>query len=215
MKTGIIFDLDGTLLDTLDDLLDATNYALTALGYPTRTKPELRSFVGNGAKNQMRLSLPEGSTEAQIQALLDIYKPYYDAHCRIKTRPYPGIPEALAVLKEKYPLAIVSNKPDSAVKSLCKEYFPGIYARGEAADCPRKPAPDMVFKTMEAMGVEKCIYVGDSEVDVLTAKNAGAPCVCVLWGFRDKPQIEAAGGEYFCETAEQLVSVIEEIVNGQ
>ena len=215
MKTGIIFDLDGTLLDTLDDLLDATNYALTTLGYPTRTKQELRSFVGNGAKNQMRLSLPEGSSEQEIQALLETYKPYYDAHCRIKTRPYPGIGEALAVLKEAYPLAIVSNKPDTAVKALCAEHFPGIYALGETADCPRKPAPDMVYKAMEVLGVEKCIYVGDSEVDVLTAKNAGAPCVCVLWGFRDRPQIEAAGGEYFCQTAEQLVSVIGEIANGQ
>ena len=215
MKTGIIFDLDGTLLDTLDDLLDATNYALTTLGYPTRTKQELRSFVGNGAKNQMRLSLPEGSSEQEIQALLEIYKPYYDAHCRIKTRPYPGIGEALAVLKETYPLAIVSNKPDTAVKALCAEHFPGIYALGETADCPRKPAPDMVYKAMEVLGVEKCIYVGDSEVDVLTAKNGGVPCVCVLWGFRDRPQIEAAGGEYFCQTAEQLVSVIGEIANGQ
>jgi phosphoglycolate phosphatase len=211
MKTGILFDLDDTLLDTLEDLLDATNHALAVHGYPLRTKPELRSFVGNGAKNQMRLSLPEGSTDEEIQTLLDTYKPYYNTHCQIKTRPYPGIPEALAVLKEKYPLAIVSNKPDSAVKPLCAQYFPGIYARGEAADCPRKPAPDMVFKTMEAIGVEKCIYVGDSEVDVLTAKNAKVPCVCVLWGFRDRPQIEAAGGEYFCETAEELVSVIEEI----
>ena len=215
MKTGIIFDLDGTLLDTLDDLLDATNYALTTLGYPTRTKQELRSFVGNGAKNQMRLSLPEGSSEQEIQALLETYKPYYDAHCRIKTRPYPGIGEALAVLKETYPLAIVSNKPDTAVKALCAEHFPGIYALGETADCPRKPAPDMVYKAMEVLGVEKCIYVGDSEVDVLTAKNGGVPCVCVLWGFRDRPQIEAAGGEYFCQTAEQLVSVIGEIANGQ
>jgi phosphoglycolate phosphatase len=215
MKTGIIFDLDGTLLDTLEDLLDATNYALEKHGYPRRTLRELRSFVGNGAMNQIRLSLPEGSSEKQIQTVLDTYKPYYNTHCQIKTRPYAGIPEALAVLEKKYPLAIASNKPDSAVKPLCRQYFPGIYARGETSDCPRKPAPDMVFKTMEAIGVEKCIYVGDSEVDVLTAKNAGVPCVCVLWGFRDKPQIEAAGGEYFCETAEDMISIIEEIANGK
>ena len=215
MKTGIIFDLDGTLLDTLEDLLDATNHALAVHGYLPRTKQELRSFVGNGAKNQLRLSLPEGSSEQEIQAVLDTYKPYYNTHCQIKTRPYPGIPEALAVLKEKYPLAIVSNKPDSAVKPLCAQYFPGIFARGETAECPRKPAPDMVYQTMEAIGVEKCIYVGDSEVDVLTAKNAGIPCVSVLWGFRDKERIEAAGGEYFCETAEELVAVIEEIANGK
>ena len=215
MKTGIIFDLDGTLLDTLEDLLDATNYALECHGYPHRTLAELRSFVGNGALNQMRLSLPEGSTEEEIQAVLNTYKPYYNTHCQIKTKPYKGIPEALAVLSKKYPLAIASNKPDSAVKPLCEQFFPGIYARGEAPDCPRKPAPDMVFKTMEAIGVETCIYVGDSEVDVLTAKNAGLSCVCVLWGFRDSPQIEAAGGKYFCENAEDLASIIEEIANGK
>ena len=212
MKTGIIFDLDGTLLDTLDDLLDATNYALTTLGYPTRTKQELRSFVGNGAKNQMRLSLPEGSSEQEIQALLETYKPYYDAHCRIKTRPYPGIGEALAVLKGTYPLAIVSNKPDTAVKALCAEHFPGIYALGETADCPRKPAPDMVYKAMRELGVEKCIYVGDSEVDVITAQNAGVPCLSVLWGFRDRADMEEVGGTHFCEKTADLVAKLEEMI---
>ena len=214
MKTGIIFDLDGTLLDTLDDLLDATNYALTTLGYPTRTKQELRSFVGNGAKNQMRLSLPEGSSEQEIQALLEINKPYYDAHCRIKTRPYPGIGEALAVLKEAYPLAIVSNKPDTAVKALCAEHFPGIYALGEAPDCPRKPAPDMVYKAMAAIGVERCIYIGDSEVDIRTAKNAGVPCISVLWGFRDRCVLENEGGEHFCAEARELPELTEQIACG-
>ena len=137
--TGILFDLDGTLLDTLEDLLDATNYALGIHGYPERTLPELRRFVGNGAMNQIRLSLPEGSTPEEVQAVLDTYKPYYTAHCQIKTAPYPGILDALTVLKENYPIAIVSNKPDAAVKALCADFFPGIYALGETADCPRKP----------------------------------------------------------------------------
>lgn len=214
MKTGILFDLDGTLLDTLEDLLDATNYALAAHGFPPRTLKELRRFIGNGAENQMRLSLPEGSKD-QVQALLATYKPYYTAHCQIKTQPYEGISEALAVLKEKYPIAIVSNKPDAAVKALCADYFPGIYALGEAPGCPRKPAADMVYKAMEAIGVENCIYVGDSEVDVLTAKNAKVPCLSVLWGFRDKEDMEAVGAEFFCETTDKLTAKIEELINVQ
>ena len=183
--TGILFDLDGTLLNTLEDLLDATNYALNRFGYPECTLGALRRYVGNGARNQIRLCLPEGSPEEEIQRVLEIYKAYYTGHCRNKTGPYPGIPEALAVLKEKYPIAIVSNKPDAAVKALCEDFFPGIYSLGERADCPRKPAADMVYKAMEAIGVDRCMYVGDSEVDVLTAKNAGVPCLSVLWGFRD------------------------------
>lgn len=215
MKIGLLFDLDGTLLDTLEDLLDATNYALTACGYPRRTLPELRRFVGNGAFNQLRLSLPEGSRETEVRQVLDIYKPYYTAHCQIKTRPYPGIPEALEQLKARYPIAIVSNKPDSAVKALCAEAFPGIYALGETADCPRKPAPDMVYKAMEAIGVETCIYIGDSEVDVLTAKNAEVPCLSVLWGFRDKGDMLAAGAEHFCEDTALLAKKIEEMTYGK
>jgi len=209
MKTAIIFDLDGTLLDTLEDLLDATNYALRTHGFPERTLKELRRFVGNGAWNQMRLSVPEGTPPETIQAVLDTYKPYYTAHCQIKTRPYPGIVDALAALKEKYPVAIVSNKPDAAVKALCAGFFPGIYALGEAPDCPRKPAPDMVFKAMNAVGAQTCVYVGDSEVDVLTAQNAAVPCVSVLWGFRDREDMPET--DIFCEKAEDLIACIETV----
>ena len=212
MKTGILFDLDGTLLDTLEDLLDATNYALAAHGFPPRTLPELRRFVGNGAYNQMRLSVPEGTPPETVQAVLDTYKPYYTAHCQNRTRPYPGIPEALAALGKTHPIAIVSNKPDAAVTALCRQYFPGIYALGEVADCPRKPAPDMVFKAMTAIGAERCIYVGDSEVDVLTAKNAGMPCLSVLWGFRDRQTLVEAGAEYFCETPADLLKTLKEMI---
>ena len=215
MKTGILFDLDGTLLNTLEDLLDATNYALAQCGYPLRTLPELRRFVGNGAENQIRMSLPEGASPEEVQRVLKIYKPYYTDHCQVKTRPYDGIWESLAILKEKYPIAVVSNKPDAAVKALCGQMFPGIFALGEAPDCPRKPAPDMVHKACRAIGVDTCVYVGDSEVDVRTAKNAGVPCLSVLWGFRDREDIEAAGGQYFCESPAQLTEKIEEIIHGQ
>ena len=215
MKTGILFDLDGTLLNTLEDLLDATNFALARCGYPPRTLRELRRFVGNGAENQIRMSLPEGASPEEVQRVLKIYKPYYTEHCKVKTRPYGGILDALAILKEKYPVAVVSNKPDAAVKALCAEVFPGIYALGEAPDCPRKPAPDMVNKACRAIGVDTCVYVGDSEVDVRTAKNAGVPCLSVLWGFRDREEIEQAGGEFFCETPAELTEKIEEIIHGK
>ena len=125
MKTGILFDLDGTLLNTLEDLVDATNYALAAFGHPPRTLKELRRFVGNGAENQIRLSLPEDRKE-DLPQVLAVYKPYYTDHCQIKTKPYDGVLAALKTLGEKYPIAIVSNKPDSAVKALCADYFPGI-----------------------------------------------------------------------------------------
>ena len=212
MKTGILWDLDGTLLDTLEDLADAVNYALAHFGYPERTIEEVRRFVGNGARRLMALAVPEG---ADADAAFEVFHTYYDAHCQIKTKPYEGIPEVLAQLGEKYPMAIVSNKPDSAVKLLCAQYFPGLYARGESADCPRKPAPDMVYKAMAEIGADRCIYVGDSEVDVLTAKNADVPCLSVLWGFRDREDMEAVGGKYFCDSTKELAEKLEEIIHGQ
>ena len=212
MKTGILWDLDGTLLDTLQDLADAVNHTMAQFGYPQRTLEEVRRFVGNGARRPIALAVPEN---ADVDEVLAAFHAYYDEHCQIKTKAYDGIMEALAVLQEKYPMAIVSNKPDSAVKSLCAQYFPGLFARGESADCPRKPAPDMVYKAMEAIGVETCIYVGDSEVDVLTAKAAGVPCLSVLWGFRDREEIEAAGGQQFCDDTARLVEKLEEMINGK
>ena len=212
MKTGILWDLDGTLLDTLQDLQDGTNYAMDAFGYPRRTLEEVRQFVGNGARNLLIKAAP---AEADIDAVLAAFHEYYDVHCQDKTSPYPGILEALARLAEKYPMAIVSNKPDVAVKPLCEKYFPGLYARGEIAGCPRKPAPDMVYAAMEAIGVERCVYVGDSEVDIATAKNAGVPCLSALWGFRDKEILEQAGGAHFCQETAQLAEKLEELLNGK
>ena len=209
MKTAILFDLDGTLLDTLEDIRDAVNYALSKLGYPPRTLEEVRRFVGNGAGVLMKQAVPAGGDGNQA---LEIFRSYYPLHCRVKTAPYPGIPEALELLSREYPLAIVSNKPDAAVKPLCAANFPGVYARGESADCPRKPAPDMVRKAMEAVGAETCVYVGDSEVDVLTAANAGVPCLSVLWGFRGKMELAAAGGKHFCEDPRELVSALKQLI---
>lgn len=212
MKTGILWDLDGTLLNTIEDLADAVNYTMKHYGYPQRTLEEVRRFVGNGARRLIVLAAPEG---ADVDAVLETFHTYYDDHCQIKTAPYDGIMEVLAELGKKYPMAVVSNKPDSAVKALCAQYFPALYARGESVDCPRKPAPDMVFKAMEAIGVERCIYVGDSEVDVLTANSAGVPCLSVLWGFRDREEIEAAGGTHFCAATAELIEKLEELCNGK
>ena len=155
----MLFDL----LDTLQDLADATNAALAAFGYPPRSLEEVRRFVGNGAARLLELAVPEGADPAPVLAF---FKDYYDRHCRIKTGPYPGILEALGQIAAEYPVAIVSNKPDTAVKALCADYFPGIFALGEHSGCPRKPAADMVRKAMVAIGAQDCLYIGDSEVDV-------------------------------------------------
>ena len=211
MKIGILFDLDGTLLNTLEDLTDATNHTLRHFGCPERTITEMRQILGNGALRQMTLSLPGHPDDPDIGQVLAYYKEYYNDHSQIKTRPYDGVEAALKKLAETYAVAIVSNKPDPTVRSLCAKYFPGYYALGESAACPRKPAPDMVFQAMTALGVEKCIFVGDSEVDVLTAKNAGVPCLAVLWGFRDKWQLEENGAEHYCDDAAELPSIIDTI----
>ena len=208
MRIGILFDLDGTLLDTLADLTDGVNYALTQFGCPHQTPAQIRSYLGNGAKQLIALSLPENMQE-QVDAVLDVYRTYYNAHCQIKTGPYAGIPEALKELGEKYPIAVVSNKPDSATKPLIARYFPGIYALGERSDCPRKPAPDMLKKAMADIGVDSCVYVGDSEVDVLTAKNTGVPCVAVSWGFRDRDVLEESKPAFICDDTADLVEMIE------
>ena len=184
MKKGILFDLDGTLLDSLDDLTDAVNHTLRCYGCPERTREQVRFAIGNGARRLIRLSVPEDKDEA----------------------------EALMQLQKTWPVAIVSNKPDVAVKPLCADYFPGVYALGETPDCERKPAPDMVHKAMAQLGVDTCIYVGDSDVDVVTANNAGVPCLSVLWGFRDRACIEAEGGKYFCEDSKKLGSTLLEMM---
>lgn len=202
---GILFDLDGTLLDTLDDLTDSVNHVLTSFGYPLRSKEEVRSFVGNGAGVLMEKAVPQG---ADFEAPLNAFREYYADHCRIKTKPYNGIAEALEALKEKYPIAIVSNKPDSAVKPLCADFFPGIYAQGQTDTIPRKPAPDMVYAAMKAIGADKCIYVGDSEVDVQTGRNAGIPVLSVLWGFRTEEEI---GGTKYCAEPRILAAMLEEM----
>lgn len=210
--SAIIFDLDGTLLNTLDDLTDATNAALTHFGCTERTKEEVRSFLGNGAERLIRQALPGKEDDPDVAEVLSWYKDFYAAHSQIKTRPYAGILEALAAVKAEFPVAVVSNKPDEATKLLCKQYFGDVYALGEGSAMPRKPAPDMVHRAMQVLGTDRCIYVGDSEVDVLTAQNAGVPCLSVLWGFRDRETLLQAGAEHFCEKPADLFDTLKEMM---
>ena len=213
MKVGVLFDLDGTLLDTLEDLYNATNYILRQYGLPERSLEEVRRFVGNGARMQITKALPGREDDPPLEEVLEAYQNYYNATCRSgSARPYEGVMEALEEIRSKYPVAVVSNKPDPAVRELCREYFGDVYARGVSDDCPRKPAPDMVNKAMEALGVDACVYVGDSEVDVETARNAGVPCLTVLWGFRDEALLRESGAEHFCKEASQMLPMIEELI---
>lgn len=211
MRTCMIFDLDGTLLDSLQDLYLSTNATLSHFGCPERTFEEIRRFVGNGARRLIRYALPGEENDPDLEEVLSYYQSYYGAHSLDNTRPYPGILEALEELKKDFPVAIVSNKPDSAVKTLCARFFPGVYAVGEQPGIPRKPAADMVFKCMQDLGAENCIYIGDSEVDVITAANAGVPCLSVTWGFRDVDTLLNAGAKYFCNQTADLPEILKKI----
>ena len=212
MKIGVLWDLDGTLLDTLEDLADAVNHALTQKGYPLRSYKEIRDFVGYGAMNLIRKAVPEGTDEAQIQSTLEAFRSYYFHNSMVKTGPFAGVTDALNAVAAKYPVAIVSNKPHPAVVELCRQFFPGISALGETPDLPRKPAPDMLRHAMMQLGVEACIYIGDSEVDILTAKNAGVPCLSVLWGFRDADVLAEAGATHLCREPSQIANLIDSMV---
>lgn len=212
MKIGVLFDLDGTLLNTLEDLKDAVNYVLKEYGFPQRTLEQIRTFVGTGAKNLILKALPQGVEDALVEQVLADYQNYYNAHSQIKTCPYEGVVEALQKVAQKYPVAVVSNKPDVPVKLLCADYFPGVFALGEVTGCPRKPAPDMLYKAMEKIGVDRCVYVGDSETDVQTAQNTGVPCLSVLWGFRDRNCLEETGGKYFCEDPAKIPEMLEMMI---
>ena len=208
----ILFDMDGTVLDTLEDLWASTNAVLRALGRPERTLAEIRSFVGNGAANQIRCAMPAGSSDEAVADALARYRVYYAAHCREHTRPYPGVVPMLETLTAAgRRLAVVSNKPDGAVHALSEEHFGGLLpvAIGETPERRRKPAPDAVEAALAALGADKegAVYVGDSEVDVATARNAGLPLIAVSWGFRSREQLIAAGAETIVDTPQQLLAL--------
>ena len=212
-KTSLIFDLDGTLLDTIGDLTDSTNYALEKFGFPQRTTEEVRSFVGNGLKMLIFRALPVGTDDATIEAVLLQMKMHYTENYHNKTVPYSGVPELLARLREDgYPMAIVSNKADSVVSLLRTLYFDGLIqvAVGETEQISRKPAPDMVWEGLRRLGTQRdsAVYIGDSEVDIRTADNAGLPCLSVSWGFRTAQQLQAAGARQIVHSPQELYTVI-------
>lgn len=208
-----IFDLDGTILNTLDDLHGSTNYALGQFGYPLRTLEEVRRFVGNGIRKLIERAVPAGLTEEQINAVHACFMEHYSVHCADKTQPYPGIPQLLRALRQTgVKTAISSNKADSAVQILREQYFPGLFdgATGERAGVPRKPAPDSVENLLRELHIEKAhaVYIGDSDVDVQTAKNAGLDSLIVTWGFRDGDYLREMGAERLVSTPEELLKAL-------
>lgn len=210
----IIFDLDGTLLDTLEDLTDSVNFALESHGYPKRSIEEIRMFVGNGVRRLIELAVPGGMDDPFYSDCLEANQKHYTENMRNKTAPYKEIIELLKHLKEEnYKLAVVSNKFDKAVKGLVREFF-GDYIKvaiGESAHISKKPAPDAVFKALEELNAspDKAVYVGDSDVDVKTAKNAGIKCVGVTWGFRDRDVLEKEGADFIIDEPMELMKIID------
>ena len=210
---AVLFDMDGTVLDTLDDLTDAVNYSLSRFGLPAISREHARANLGNGAAYLVRHCLPEGTDEGLTEELIGFYRAWYDAHCRVRTGPYAGILPLMERLKAAgVKQAIISNKPDPAVQELAAHFFPGLLetAVGESASVRRKPNPDAVLRAVEQMGLQKadCVYVGDTEVDLATARNAGLACIAVTWGFRSEEQLLAAGAEENAHSAEELEALL-------
>lgn len=202
-----LFDMDGTLLDTLDDLTAAVNHTMAQYGYPRRTREEVRQGLGNGAVKLIAALLPEGEDTPDFDAIMRDYKAWYQAHTCVLTRPYPGVPELLERLtRQGCRVAIVSNKPHGAACELAEKFFPGVPTFGESPATPRKPAPDMVFHALASLGAEKdtAVYVGDSEVDVQTARNAGLPLIAVSWGFRGRKALAEAGAATIVDAAAEI-----------
>lgn len=205
-----VFDLDGTLLDTLDDLTAAVNHALKKYNLPERTVTEVAAFLGNGAGKLIELSTLNGQNNPYFKDILAEFKKYYAENNSVYTKPYEKIPYVLNELtKQGIKIALVSNKFDLAVKELEKKYFDGIFssAVGECDGIKRKPAPDLVFKAMKIMGAEKenTVYIGDSEVDIKTAENCGTDCISVSWGFRNREELIKSGGKIIIDKPEELL----------
>ena len=210
----VIFDLDGTLLNTLEDLADAVNFVMRKNHYPQRTLDEVRRFVGNGIRRLMELAVPEHVSETEFEQVFEEFKSYYTEHCQIKTCAYKGIMQLLEALYEKgYAMAIVSNKNHAAVCELNEIYFKDYIevAIGQKDGIRKKPAPDTVVQALKELGKtkERAVYVGDSEVDFATAKNSGMDCVLVTWGFRNLDELKGFTPTALIDQAEQLLEVLE------
>ena len=213
MTKAIVFDLDGTLLDTLTDLAASTNYALRSCGMPEHSIDDVRRFVGNGVRMLMTRAVPDGESNPRFDEALSVFRQHYMQHCLDTTCPYPGIMDALARLKEKgMMLAIVSNKMQAATEELRQHFFSQYIdvAIGESAAIRKKPAPDTVNEALRLLGIshDEAIYVGDSDVDIDTARAAMMPCASVLWGFRDRQFLLNHGATRLLSSPEELLSLV-------
>lgn len=209
----VIFDLDGTLLYTLEDLTDSTNYALAALGYPKRSLEDIKNFVGNGVSLLIERALPKGTDSETQKKCLELFKKHYSDNISNKTRPYEGIYDLLKKLKKNgYNIIVVSNKFDSAVKKLCDKYFEGLITLsvGQQENIEPKPAPDMVLKAISTLNIprENCIIIGDSEVDIQTASNSNIPCISVTWGYKSIDFLYKNNASTLIYSPEELLELI-------
>ena len=206
-----IFDMDGTILNTLEDLADSLNYALSCSNYPTRTLDDVRNFVGNGIRKLMERAVPEGTSPEELEQVYADFTAYYPKHCYDKTKPYSGIIETIQNLrKQGIKTAVVSNKADYGVQILCKQYFDGLfdYAVGEQSGVQRKPAPDSVNMVLDKLKITRknAVYIGDSDVDIDTAGNAEMDCISVDWGFRDPSFLQEHGAKIMVSSPEELLN---------
>ena len=207
---GIIFDLDGTLLDTIDDLAAAVNFALEKNSFGTLSLSEIKENVGNGARRLIADSLPRGFEEPDYEKCFGDFTLYYREHLSVFTKPYDGVTELLSELKKRnIKTAILSNKPDRATKALAKLYFGDLIdvCSGERDGIPKKPDPSGIFALLSEMELkaEECLYAGDMDVDIMTAKNSGMVCISCLWGFRTREFLEKSGGRFFAETPKDIL----------
>ena len=212
-KDTIIFDLDGTLINSLEDLKVSVNYALYGFKYPKQTLEMVRNNVGNGVEKLIERSLPNGKENPNFEVCLSIFKEHYAKHMDVNTKPYPHILETLATLKTKgYKLAVVSNKFDAAVKPLCKKYFKTLIdvAIGQEKDTKKKPAPDTVYIALDELDskAENAVFIGDSEVDIQTAKNANMDCISVSWGYKTKEFLEQNGASIIIDAPFELLNYL-------
>lgn len=210
---AIIFDLDGTLTDTLEDLYLSVNYALRSIGLPERQLDEVRRFVGNGVRKLVERAVPEGTESTVLEKCFEAFRAHYIIHCQDHTCLYPGIATLLMTLHAKgYRMAVVSNKLQTGVDELARTFLKGVIdvAIGEQPSIPRKPEPDMVEEALRQLGIskEEAVYVGDSDVDLQTAQNAGLPCISVLWGFRSRDFLVAHGATMFAEVPQDVLALV-------